>query len=135
MAVSFDYDSTLELDSVQDYAEKLIADGVDVRVITSRFGDDQDPTYKIKGVWIQHNNDDLYKVTDRLGIPRDKIYFTNGKPKLEIMRSIAPLWHLDDCWATCKELNIHSHTIGVLRFGDDMTWRGKCRSLLKYEKK
>ena len=38
--VSFDYDGTLALPSVEEFAKELVEQGYDVWVVTSRVGDD-----------------------------------------------------------------------------------------------
>ena len=88
--VSFDFDGTLSRQDVQAYAKELIEGGFEVVVTTSRFDDEN--AYK-------HNanptNSDLYEVTDKLGIKRENIYFTNMEDKIDHLHKDT-LWHLDD---------------------------------------
>mgnify|MGYP001064790013 CR=1 FL=1 len=91
MKVSFGFDGTLSRPDVQAYAKELIEDGVfEVVVTTSRFDDEN--AYK-------HNanptNEDLYAVTDKLGIKRENIHFTNMDDKVNYLQDDIA-WHLDD---------------------------------------
>ena len=91
MIVSFDFDGTLSLPGVQEYAKELMLKGVDVWVITSRFDELHKHLYQ------QHpTNDDLYSVCDYMGIPLRKIIFTNMELKAEYLANTNVLWHLDD---------------------------------------
>lgn len=91
MTVTFDFDSTLSRKDVQNYASELIARGVDVWVLTSRYDDNHRHRYPSNP-----NNGDLYAVTDKLGIPRGKIRFQNMRPKAEYLLNTNIVWHLDD---------------------------------------
>ena len=76
--VSFDFDDTLEYPSVQEIAKRLMSDGFTVYVITRRQESD---------------SAEVYEVSDEIGIPRARVYFTNGSMK----------------WETVKRLNIGRH--------------------------
>jgi len=86
--VSFDFDYTLSQQFIQSYAYDLVQKGYDVHVVTARREEPTDP---------QYNNDDLYRITDSLNIPRKNIHFTNHESK-QIFFDNNPgfLWHLDD---------------------------------------
>lgn len=121
--VTFDFDSTLSRKEVQDYAESLIKKGFDVYVLTSRY----DELHKHK---YRHNptNEDLYKVTDRIGIPRHKIRFTCMHPKSEYLFGTSVLWHLDDDFVEINSINKETETIGISVIGS--SWKRKCNKLL-----
>ena len=70
--ISFDFDATLSLPSVQKVAKDLIDKGFNVVVTTTRFS--------------KYLNQDLIKITDRLGI--NKITYTNGEGKEYFMEGI-----------------------------------------------
>lgn len=72
MKISFDFDSTLAEDLIQQAAQKFIDDGHEVWITTTRLDENQGQP---------HWNKDLYAVADRLGIPRECIQFTNGSDK------------------------------------------------------
>lgn len=131
-SVSFDFDSTLSLQSVQDYATSLIKRGYDLWVVTSRHPDGADPKYKIRGMWIEIDNSDLFKVTDYLGINRDQIIFTSHELKSEVMNEMGLnfLFHLDDDWVELNHINRETKTKGVSCFGTS-GWKQKCERILQ----
>ena len=76
--ISFDFDDTLDQPNIQAIAKRLKEEGKTVYVITRRQSEDSAA---------------VYKVSDEIGIPRSRVYFTNGKMK----------------WETIKRLNIGRH--------------------------
>jgi hypothetical protein len=126
--VTFDFDSTLSRQDVQDYAYSLIKKGFDVWVLTSRY----DELHKHK---YRHNptNDDLYKVTDKVGIPRWKIRFTCMRDKAEYLFGTDVIWHLDDDFVELNKINKETKTIGISVIGSE--YKSKCNRLLGIENK
>jgi hypothetical protein len=133
-SISFDFDSTLSLQSVQDFAAFLISKGYDLWVITSRLPDGIDPKYKIHGMWVLIDNSDLFEVTDRLGIKREQIIFTSHQLKSEVINEMGLefIFHLDDDWVELNHINRETNTIGISCFGTS-GWKQKCKKLLNYE--
>lgn len=76
--VSFDFDDTLEYPHIQSIAKRYMSKGYDVYVITRRQESD---------------SEEVYAVSDEIGIPRRRVFFTNGEMK----------------WKTVKKLNIGKH--------------------------
>lgn len=70
MKISFDFDRTLANIRIQRLAKLFIKDGHDVYITTSR--DENSPHY---------DNDDLYLVASKVGIPKENIRFTGGEDK------------------------------------------------------
>jgi len=70
--VSFDFDGTLSLPSVQEYAKELINKGFNVIITTTRHD--------------KYLNQDLIKIKDKLGI--NKVVYTNGEDKHYFMDGI-----------------------------------------------
>jgi hypothetical protein len=126
--VTFDFDSTLSRKDVQDYAFSLINKGIDVWVLTSRY----DELHKHK---YRHNptNEDLYKVTDKLKIPRDKIRFTCMRDKAEYLFGTNVIWHLDDDFVELNIINRETNTIGISVLGSN--YKSKCNKILGINKK
>jgi len=91
--VSFDFDSTLNRKDIEDFAFSLIRKGIEVWVCTSRDHEDNQPDWIISGTISKRGNDDLYKVTDKLKIPRERIIFTNHQFKSEFLDK-SFLWHI-----------------------------------------
>jgi hypothetical protein len=69
--ISFDYDGTLSTTKGKELAAEKIATGHDVWIITARQR--------------ESNNDAVYTTAERLGIPRSRIKYTNGKDKFPYM--------------------------------------------------
>lgn len=124
--VTFDFDSTLSHKIVQDFAKSLILKGFEVWVLTSRY----DEIHKHK---YRHNptNEDLYKVTDRLGIERTKIRFQCMRPKAEYLFGTNVIWHLDDDYVEVNEINSKTDTKGI--DVNQKGWKKECKSILGIE--
>lgn len=122
-----DFDSTLSRKDVQEYVKELLASGIDVWVLTSRY--DQlhlTPNRNPNG----YTNEDLWTVVDEVGIPRWKVIFSNMEWKSEYLTGTDVIWHLDD---DSRELSYirkaHIGTIGIqVEAG---SWKQKCKRILK----
>jgi hypothetical protein len=125
MKLSFDFDSTLDRPSVQMYAKQLMDDGHEVWICTTRTS----PETHANPSW----NDDLFLVSDKLGIPRSQIIFTNHELKYDFLKDKGFLWHLDDDWIELNELNRNTDIRGISVWGQT-NWKKKCDKLLKQQK-
>ena len=76
--VSFDFDDTLSIERGKLLAKRIIAQGKVVYIVTRRQ---------------ESAGSEVYKIADELGIPRSRVFFTNGAYK----------------WATISRLNIGTH--------------------------
>ena len=121
--VSFDFDSTLDRESVQKYAKELIDQGIEVYITTSRHSDKE---YDYAQDW----NDDLYEVADKLGIPRKRIRFTDMVDKYKFFEEGNFLWHLDDDWVENRLINKNTKTKAISHIGSG-NWIGKCNRIIK----
>ena len=122
--VSFDFDSTLSRKDVQDYAAHLIKEGYDVWITTSRFDEENKHRFRLNPT-----NEDMYKVVDALGIPREKIVFTNRELKSGFFVKDF-VWHLDDDWVELNFINRETDVVGISVVGGS-NWKKKCNKLLK----
>ena len=105
MKVSFDYDGTLSLSYVEEFAKELVDKGYEVWVVTSRA--DDEPT---------NLNNDLWESCKRIGIPKTQVKFTKFVDKIEFLKGNNYLFHLDDdlyelitimeSKDSCKPLNV-----------------------------
>ncbi len=123
MKVSFDFDSTLDRTSVQEYALELTSRGLEVWIVTSRLSDrDVDPAW----------NYDLYMVADCCKIPYSNIKFTPNADKVQFFNDKDFIWHLDDDWIELNLINKSRKckTKGISVFGNSV-WKNKCEKLLK----
>ena len=71
MRISFDFDDTLSLPEVQEKAKRFVDKGYDVWVTTARSPQSS----------ILYDNRDVEEVCQKIGIPLEKIRYTNLKPK------------------------------------------------------
>lgn len=104
--VSFDFDSTLSRVDVQDYARSLINKGYEVWILTSRFERCTDYLW-YKGNVDPHCHQDLYTVANELGIPDQRIIFTNMADKADTIlqrEDFNPIWHLDDDYIELNQI-------------------------------
>ena len=122
--VTFDFDNTLSRESVQEYALRLINGGVDVWILTSRYDDLNINKYGYRGV----NNNDLYSVASKLGIPKWKIRFTCMRDKSEYLYGTNVIWHLDDDFTELNKINRETETVGVSV--NSSIYQNKCNKLL-----
>lgn len=90
--VSFDFDGTLDRKDVQLFATKLVEDGFDVWIVTSRTNTHD--ALKRGWHWIKKQNEDLYRVADECGITNIK--FTDHIDKIEFLKDKDFIFHLDD---------------------------------------
>lgn len=79
--MSFDFDDTLSTQRGQDIAKRLMNDNKTVYIITRRQESD---------------SKEVYKVADELGIPRSRVYFTNGSLKWETVKRLEIGTHYDN---------------------------------------
>jgi hypothetical protein len=118
--VCFDFDGTLDKKGVQDYAVSLIHRGIDIWICTSRKSPENAPIG-----W----NDDLFLVSDNLGIDRSKIIFTNTDNKWSYIKDKGFIWHLYDFFTDINLINQHTNIKGICVFGNS-NWKHKCNKLL-----
>jgi len=129
--VSFDFDSTLDLRVVQEYAKELIDKGLEVWIITSRYDTKEAEIRFHTKNW----NEDLFKVAKELGIPNERIIFTNMELKAETIEEMDLLWHLDDDSIELDFINNETKCVGVER-GRKNDWLLQCKKLItNYEEK
>jgi hypothetical protein len=76
--VSFDFDDTLSTARGQEIAKRNILQGKEVYIITRRN---------------EYNSSEVYRMAEKLGILKSKVFFTNGQYK----------------WMTIKRLGIGTH--------------------------
>ena len=81
MDISFDFDKTLDRPRVQQIARECIESGYTVWIITRRYEDE---------------SEEVYKVADELGIPRERTLFTNGEWKWRTIKDLPIDVHWDD---------------------------------------
>lgn len=99
--VSFDFDGTIDdqfndegvnphKKIVRDWILRLIRRGYDVHIITRRFG----PDNSSRGIMDEHIKP--LKVAKELGIPENKVIFTNREWKYKTIETLGACMHIDD---------------------------------------
>lgn len=102
MKISFDFDSTLAEDRQQRIAKKFIEEGHDIYITTSRF----------ENIGIFHSNEIVFNVAEKLGIPKERVRFTNGGDKWELLQDFD--LHFDDDQIEIELIEENTKCIGVL---------------------
>jgi acid phosphatase class B len=103
MKISFDFDQTLSNKNVQEFCSKLIQKGFDIWIVTSRIKE-------FNGA--MHYHDDLLSVAKNLGIPEEKIHFTNAEYKTHFLHENNFKIHIDDDYHELKKIKDTS-VIGI----------------------
>jgi len=127
--VSFDYDGTLALPSVEEFAKELVEQGYDVWVVTSRVGDDDlDKSFQ---PWKSPDwNKDLWESCERIGIPKDNVVFTSFVGKIDFLKGKDYVFHLDDDLYELHAIMESGDTCRPLNVGH-FEWKQNCLELLK----
>jgi hypothetical protein len=107
--VTIDFDGTLQQPKVQEFVRMLMRrPDVTIYVLTARF----DELHKAR--WQANpTNADLYRVTDALGIPRERIRFQCFMPKWEYLMEANVVVHLDDDRAEIEAINDNTKILCV----------------------
>ncbi|MFW6311345.1 MAG: hypothetical protein ACOC1K_03825 [Nanoarchaeota archaeon] len=130
--VSFDYDGTLEMTPIKEYAKELVERGnVEVWIVTSRFSNDE--LYKkffSTTTNVNLTNNDLWDDAKYVGIPKERIHFTNMTDKFHFFKENNFLWHIDDDWVENRQILRESKTKAISSFNSP-NWKHKCEKILK----
>lgn len=141
--VSFDFDDCLGHSLyIQNYCKELIeASDIEVWIVTSRpenpkeffrkkYPDDE--TFKRDNdvLWWS-NEEDLFPVAKSLGIPKERIVFTNHEPKAWWFQKNGNdfLFHLDDNPQEIRLINQLTKVTPISCLTSN--WRNKCDKILK----
>lgn len=97
--ISFDFDGTLSTTEGKALAASKIKQGFEVYIVTAR---------RIE------QKDDVLKVADELGIPKSRIYFTNGADKWPVIKRLGIKRHYDNNKEQVDKINSNTQAEGVL---------------------
>jgi hypothetical protein len=121
--VSIDFDDTLTTMQGQALARRLISQGKEVYIITRR----QSLLYNA-----------VYEMADKLGIPRSKVYFTNGRYKWDQIQRLGIGTHYDNNQTEVDLINKNTDT-RALKFAAEDSYNDypqaavdNAKSALKY---
>ena len=107
MKISFDFDSTLAENRIQLLCKKLMDDGHDIYVTTTRL-------HKMPNGIVLENRD-LFATCKKMNIPKENIRFTNGNDKYHILNGFDI--HFDDDQIEIDLINENvDGCVGVLIF-------------------
>jgi len=126
MKVSFDFDGTLALPNVTEFAKELINEGIEVWIVTTRYDqrcESLNPNYfKLHA---PHCWEEVFEKADKIGIKRENIFFTCYEWKGLAFDFKDFIFHLDDNYQ--EEYDIKGKTNFVLV---KKGWKKKCKLLL-----
>jgi hypothetical protein len=126
--VSFDFDDTLEYESVQNYAKKLMENGIEVHIVTSRYENSDD---YLPVIWPNGHND-MFNIAKKLGIKTENIHFTNFTDKWQFFKDNPDfIWHLDD--NNTETYLISGHDLKTKAVLFDGNYQFYCNKLLNIE--
>jgi hypothetical protein len=125
--VSFDYDGTLALPSVEQFAKELVDEGYEVWVVTSRVSDEDSVLHPWGGT---DRNKDLFESCERIGIPREQIQFTAFTDKIEFLKDKGFEFHLDDDIYELTAIMESKDKCQPLNVGH-FDWKKNCLEVLK----
>lgn len=97
--VSIDYDGTLSTPKGKLLAERLMREGKTVYIVTARMITQMGP---------------VYDAAKRLGIPRSRVYSTNGQDKYGQINRLGIGTHYDNNEEQVKKINDKTEARGIL---------------------
>lgn len=104
--VSIDYDDTLSTEAGKELAKKMLKEGNEVSVITRRQADQMD---------------EVYNTAMELGIPKDRVYATNGELKWETIKKLGIEKHIDNNDKELEAITKNIPGVEAEKFGYDVS--------------
>lgn len=120
MKISFDFDGTIARKDVQLFAKELITQGHELWIVTSRCA--TEPALERGWHWVERQNQELYDVAEQVGIPRERIVFTEHVDKIEFLEGKGFVVHVDDDPDELWEIRKSGDPCGVVNV-DHSDWR------------
>lgn len=111
----------------------MFRENVEVWITTRRYDKVEKYTdaflayYNIKSLKKQHGY--LFELAEEIGIPLERIIFTNMKPKYIYLDKFKPVWHLDDDLNELYEIKDLSDVVGI--HVESKNWKENCELFLK----
>jgi hypothetical protein len=99
--ISIDYDDTLSTQRGKDLARRLMNEGNDLYIVTRRYSTE---SY------------DVYRIAEQLGIPRDKVHFTQGRMKWQKLKELGIQRHIDNNPDEIADINKNAPLIRADKF-------------------
>ncbi len=120
--ISFDFDGTLvddfygehnaKKEDIQKLCKWYIDNGYEVYIVTKRFGEE----YKDKGKTNEHV--EVYELAEKLGIPKERVFFTNRHWKHEKLDKLGINLHFENSRPEVYAIKIHTPHINVAYIED-----------------
>jgi hypothetical protein len=96
--ISFDFDDTLSTKRGQELAKQKQNDGKEIYIVTRRQSS---------------QSSEVYAVAERLGIPKSRVYFTNGKMKWETIKRLGIDIHYDNNQKELDLIDENTDAVGI----------------------
>lgn len=116
--ISFDYDNTLSRKDIQSLAQRLISEGHNIFIVTTRLDNLRKTKYK-------NTNNDILHTVKRLGINPLNVIFTNQLPKHTFFVYADIQIHVDDNPKEVMGINSITNTKAFLTDYPDLEKRIK----------
>lgn len=100
---SIDFDDTLDTDRGFELAKKLMEQGAILHILTRRQEKDSKP---------------VLEIANKLGIPSDRVHFTNGKLKWEMIKRLGIMKHIDNNEDEIKAIKENLPDVEAIKFYD-----------------
>lgn len=129
--VSFDFDGTLARKDVQKFAKELVGQGFDVWIVTTRTSTED--IIARNWTWSLNQNEIVFEVAEKCGIPKEKIIFTDHADKINFLKGKEFLFHLDDDEDELMEIIRSGDKCSPLHV-NHFSWKENCIEILKLNK-
>lgn len=103
--ISLDYDGVLSTPDGKELYKELVDAGNDVYIVTARS---------------EAEGDEVKNVAKELRIPQDKVLFTGGKPKSDVLNRIGIIKHYDNNPDVLDEIKKNAPDVEAIKFGYDI---------------
>ncbi|BAV39184.1 hypothetical protein BPT24_061 [Tenacibaculum phage pT24] len=129
--VLFDFDSTLNVSLVEEFAKELQKSGFKIGICTTR---SKNPV-QVRNVEFTGNND-LFVVSKRLGIPTKDIYFTEHEDKAHFLlkNKVNVKCLLDDCEHEIVLFPKYNPKVIAIHYSTKNDWKKEILTVLQNEK-
>ncbi len=131
MKISFDFDSTLSREDVQEFATELVNAGHEVWIVTSRYNTEYIRENKAGYAWEFQIacNHELFRIADKCGIKKENIKFTNMESKSIFLKDKGFAFHMDDDDIELMDIVDSGDKCEVVSVFDK-DWRKNCEKIL-----
>ncbi len=126
--ISFDFDGTLTRKDIHAFAKEMVLAGHEVWIVTSRFSDEKGMAKNWN--WIKGQNEKVFAAAEDIGIPKERIIFTNMTPKIDFLKGKRFALHLDDDEIELMDI-LYSKDVCTPINANHSDWEYFCREIVK----